>query len=246
VTYVDYTKTVGKWKVDAGFTLNLNTVAKTSSDSDNTAGAMLGVSRSTFKVSYKLNDTVTLSAKTDPTGDDGYGNGSSGYVFNPAAQLTFGGFGFGLEVPLGQYQGNLGAPFVMSIIPTITYKISAIEILARPYIQLGWTDYNGQDADGWNKYKTPEVGDAFYKVRVQGAYTASRFYARLRFEIPTGSEDAKGNFAWVGLTVQPYGEFTIKDTLKATLDLKFEKIGADEAKGGKVSFKPTIGVKYTI
>jgi hypothetical protein len=247
VPYVDYTKTVGKWRVDAGFALNLST-----SDKD---GGKWAVSKATFKVAYKLNDTVTLSAKTDPYGDDSYGDKSGAkYVINPAAQLTFGALGVGIELPLGQDKDSaaFNSKFVMSIIPTITYKIGAIEILAIPYLQFSWNKPKETNDKGWDKYELNDKVDAFYKVRVQGAYSAGKIYARLRFEIPTGSEDNEGNFDYVGLTVQPYGEFAIWNTLKATLDLKFTKIGADEnkirangSKVGKVAFAPTIGVKYS-
>jgi hypothetical protein len=280
--YIDYSKTVGKWSFDGGFAMSLSTNPDGGwynnyydDDTGGTVsvgvhpGAEWAVSKATFKVAYALSDMITVSGKTDPAGDDGYGNGAAGYVFNPAAQLTFGGLGIGLEFPLGQldlnqYGSGLSAQFVMSIIPTVTYKIGAITILARPYIQLGWTeeDYDEETGklntndNGYVKYKTPKDGDPLYKVRIQGEYTADKFYARLIVDIPTGSEwtgidqqtglpALKGNsFAMKGLTIVPHAEFTVWKTLTATLDLNFSKIGADEAKAGKVEFIPTIGVNY--
>jgi hypothetical protein len=140
----------------------------------------------------------------------------------------------------------------MSIIPTVTYKIGdSITLLARPYIQLGWTDFDKKDG-GWNKYKQPETGDAFYKLRLQGAYKADKLLATLFVDIPTGKaavdKGGDNDIAHKGLRIKASGEYAIKGTLTATLALDFTNIGVDEKKSPTnkdVALTPTLGVKYT-
>jgi hypothetical protein len=228
VPRIDFAKDIGKWTIEAAFGLNL---AAVESDDGESYTRGWNLSALTFKLAYKINDMVTVSAKTDPFDDDGY----DGYVFNPAAKFTFGetGLGLGLELPVN----GVGGPFSMEVIPSVTFTKGKLELLARPYMTVVRMKDSGEVENGFPKY-TDADPDVLSKIRVEGVYTFfEKLYVCLDIDIPT----IKDGFKTVGLMIDPYFEYAIKNALKVTLDLTFENIASDS----DVAFWPTLGVYYS-